>query len=133
MQNTVTAIFPYQLFQNQPRLHKNVAVYFIEDALFFKQFNFHQQKLVLHRASTKFYESWLKEQQYEVHYAGTHSSESDCGKLVHCPAKQNTIDIHFADPADNYSYINFKMQTQITYTQLIEMEQRKWPHFPVRV
>jgi deoxyribodipyrimidine photolyase-related protein len=102
MSSTVTIIFPHQLFQNHPGLQKNAAVYLVEEWLFFKQYNFHQQKLVLHRASMKFYESWLKKQQYKVHYAETHSLESDCRKLVQYLAKQNITDIYIADPADNW-------------------------------
>jgi flavin reductase (DIM6/NTAB) family NADH-FMN oxidoreductase RutF len=91
MPNAVTIIFPHQLFQHHPGLQKNAAVYLVEEWLFLKQYNFHQQKLVLHRASMKFYESWLKKQQYKVHYAETHAQESDCRKLVQALAIFSSI------------------------------------------
>jgi deoxyribodipyrimidine photolyase-related protein len=98
----VTVILPHQLFQNHPGLQKDASIYLVEEALFFRQFNFHQQKLVLHRASMKFYESWLKKQQYKVHYIETLAPESDCRKLVQALAKQNITDIHIAAPADKW-------------------------------
>jgi deoxyribodipyrimidine photolyase-related protein len=126
MPNTVTVIFPHQLFQNHPGLQKNAAVYLVEEWLFFKQYNFHQQKLILHRASMKFYESWLKNQQYKVHYAETHSLESDCRKLVQALAKQNTTDIHIANPTDNW--LLKRMQKACTLNN-IKLQVHATPNF----
>ena len=60
MANSVTIIFPHQLFQNHPALQNGRAVYLVEEWLFFRQYNFHRQKLILQRASMKFYEDWLQ-------------------------------------------------------------------------
>jgi deoxyribodipyrimidine photolyase-related protein len=100
--NEVTIIFPHQLFQHHPALQKNAVVYLVEESLFFKQYNFHQQKLVLHRASMKFYESWLKKHNYTVHYIATIEPENDCRKLVKKLAAQKITAIYIADPADNW-------------------------------
>jgi len=51
-------IYPNQLFKNIEIL-ENSKVLLVEDPLFFTQYNFHIQKLVLHRASMKFYEQHL--------------------------------------------------------------------------
>ena len=56
-------IFPHQLFESHPALEKNRDVFLVEEYLFFRQYNFHKQKLVFHRASMKFYESFLKDQK----------------------------------------------------------------------
>ena len=45
----VTLIFPHQLFKVHPSLKKGQVVYLIAAWLFFKQYNFHVQKIVLHR------------------------------------------------------------------------------------
>lgn len=102
MAKAVTLIFPHQLFQNHPALREENAVYLIEEWLFFKQYNFHQQKLLLHRASMKFYESWLIAKGFEVSYVSTNESESDCRLFVKKIGKQTITDIHIAHPADNW-------------------------------
>lgn len=60
-------IYPNQLFKNIEIL-KNSKVLLVEDPLFFTQYDFHIQKLVLHRASMKFYEEYLKEKNITVEY-----------------------------------------------------------------
>lgn len=60
-------VYPHQLFKNIENL-KNKKVLLIEEALFFTQFKFHIQKLVLHRATMKFYEEYLKENSIDVEY-----------------------------------------------------------------
>jgi len=50
---SATVIFSHQLFPDHPAVTKGQFVYLIEDWLFFGQCNFHQQKLVLHRAGMK--------------------------------------------------------------------------------
>jgi len=60
-------IYPHQLFENIVNL-KGKKVLLIEEPLFFSQYTFHIQKLINHRASLKFYESYLKENSIEVEY-----------------------------------------------------------------
>ncbi len=102
MANGVTIIFPHQLFQNHPVLQKNREIYLVEEWLFFKQYNFHKQKLVLHRASIKFYENWLQQHKYKVTYIEAGVKESDCQQLVTHLAKQKITDIHIAAVEDNW-------------------------------
>ncbi len=60
-------LYPHQLFSDIELL-KNKKVLLIEEPLFFTQFAFHIQKLVFHRASTKFYETYLQAHHIEVEY-----------------------------------------------------------------
>lgn len=60
-------IFTNQLFKNLSSI-KNNKTFLIEDAEFFNGYNFHKNKLVLHRASMKFYETYLKENGFDVDY-----------------------------------------------------------------
>ena len=46
-------LYPNQLFKNISNF-MNKKVLLIEEPLFFTQYNFHIQKLILHRASMKF-------------------------------------------------------------------------------
>ena len=55
---TVQLIFPHQLFQEISFLEKEIPVFLVEEFLFFKQYQFHQQKLSFHRATMKFYEDF---------------------------------------------------------------------------
>ncbi len=56
-QKTALIIFPNQLFEAVMSRNDKPVVILVEDDLFFKQFRFHKQKLILHRASMKEYES----------------------------------------------------------------------------
>ena len=66
-------IFPHQLFADHPGLKLRPSrVVLIEDSLFFgdREYpaTFHKQKLWLHRATMKRYESWLNEKGIETLY-----------------------------------------------------------------
>ncbi len=102
MQNSATLIFPHQLFQNHPGLLRGRVVYLVEEWLFFKQYNFHKKKLVLHRATMKFYESWLRENGYQVRYIDTNTAENDCRVLAASMATQGIQHIYIADVADDW-------------------------------
>lgn len=102
MLNSVTLIFPHQLFHNHPALQKDREVYLVEEWLFFKQYNFHRQKLVLHRSSMKFYEDWLQQNGYTTNYIETGTKENDCRILVASLAQQNITHIYIAAVADNW-------------------------------
>jgi deoxyribodipyrimidine photolyase-related protein len=60
-------IYPHQLFKNIAAL-KGFKILIIQEPLFFTQYVFHIQKLILHRASMKFYENYLKQQGMDVEY-----------------------------------------------------------------
>ena len=55
----------------------NKKTYLIEEHLFFKQFNFHKQKLVFHRSSMKNYENYLLSKGIDIAYIETKNQESD--------------------------------------------------------
>ena len=60
-------VFPHQLFENIDPL-KGKKVLLIEEPLYFTYYKFHIQKLVMHRASMKFYEKYLRENRIVVEY-----------------------------------------------------------------
>ena len=98
--SSVTLIFPHQLFQSHPGSQKDRSVYLVEEWLFIQQYNFHQQKLILHRASMKFYEQWLMNQEFKTIYIETSDSRNDIRQLIQFLAKQEVKAIHIADVAD---------------------------------
>lgn len=100
--NAVTLIFPHQLFENHPALQKGRVVYLVEEWLYFRQYNFHRQKLVLHRASMKFYEAWLLQNDYTVNYIETVAKENDCRELLRHLAENKITHIHLAAVSDDW-------------------------------
>ena len=55
----VNLVFPHQLFKDVDILENGYPVIIIEEFLFFRNENFHKQKLLFHRLSMKSYELFL--------------------------------------------------------------------------
>ena len=102
MSNSVSLIFPHQLFRDNPVVQKNRKVYLIEEALLFNQYQFHQQKIVLHRASLKFYEEYLTKEGIDVSYIQHNEKEANCSYLIEALAKKGISSIHITDVVDNW-------------------------------
>jgi deoxyribodipyrimidine photolyase-related protein len=66
--NDAILIFPHQLYKQPEILQKSKRIYLFEDPLYFSQYSFHKQKILLHRASMKYYESYLQKQGFIVDY-----------------------------------------------------------------
>lgn len=66
--NCINLIFPNQLFRDLTSLDKKNRCFLVEEEEFFTKFNFNKNKLVLHRSSMKFYQSYLKDNGYDVVY-----------------------------------------------------------------
>lgn len=49
--NSAAIVYPHQLWTTNPAIATSDVVFLVEDPLFFTQYQFHVQKLVLHRAS----------------------------------------------------------------------------------
>ena len=77
MSKKINIIFPHQLFEDCSLIRGEGIFYVIEEFLFFKQFNFHKQKIAFHRSSMKFYESYLKSKNKDVHYIDSNDERSD--------------------------------------------------------
>ncbi len=99
---SATLIFPHQLFNNHPAVLQSRMVYIIEEHLFFKQYNFHQQKLVLHRASMKNYAGYLASKKILAEYIEAVNDLSDVRQLIPYLQHQKINEIHFADVVDNW-------------------------------
>jgi deoxyribodipyrimidine photolyase-related protein len=102
MSNVASIVFPHQLFREHPALVPSGSVYLVEEWLFFHQYRFHQQKLVLHRATMRMYADYLTEQGYEVHYIPATSQECDIQKLLPTIAITGVRELHYADVVDDW-------------------------------
>jgi deoxyribodipyrimidine photolyase-related protein len=102
MANSASFIFPHQLFQNNPVIQKGRMVYLVEEELYFNQYPFHKQKLVLHRASMKFYEQYLLQDGYRINYIDCSSKLSKIENLIDTLAKDGINEMHIAEVVDNW-------------------------------
>ncbi|AYL98129.1 cryptochrome/photolyase family protein [Mucilaginibacter celer] len=100
--NSATLIFPHQLFKQHPQIKQSRQVYLVEESLFFNQYNFNKKKLVLHRASMKFYAGALSAKNIDVKYIEAHDELADIRKLIIALAKQGFKHIYYVDTADNW-------------------------------
>lgn len=75
-------VFPHQLFEQSILLEKCDTIYLVEEYLFFRQYNFHKQKIIFHRASMKFYEHYLQSKNIRVIYVDAFNELSDIRKLI---------------------------------------------------
>ena len=98
----VFLLFPHQLFKNPLPVNTNTPIYLIEQALFFTQYRFHKQKIILHRSSMKYYEQHLLSQGFFVTYVEHHQPASSIQALIELLAEKQTTHIHLYFPNDNW-------------------------------
>lgn len=82
-------LFPHQLFKDKMMAQTCDEIYLFEDELYFKQYNFHKQKLVLHRASMKYYADYIADATV-VNY----TPYGDKGQLEDIIQKHRKDEIH---------------------------------------
>ncbi len=95
-------IFPHQLFENSILIEKCHTIYLVEEWLFFKQFNFHQQKIAFHRSSMQFYKSYLLENNCQVVYINSFEEIADIQQLIPHLKSIGIEAIEYIDPTDNW-------------------------------
>jgi deoxyribodipyrimidine photolyase-related protein len=102
MLDRASIIFPNQLFRQHPALVPGGIVYLVEEWLYFHQYNFHQQKLLLHRATMRMYADYLSGQGCQVRYIPATSAECDVQKLLPIIASAGVRELHYADVVDDW-------------------------------
>ena len=98
----INIIFPHQLFLKSPLLENNNEIYLIEEYLFFKQYQFHKQKIAFHRASMKSYCQYLKDLGKTVHYIESGNELSDIRQFGKELQNKSVTGIHVIDPTDDW-------------------------------
>ncbi len=98
----INLVFPHQLFEKNPLLSDKRTNWLVEEYLFFRQYAFHRQKLVFHRSSMQYYQSWLRDHDHAVRYVHATDAESDIRKLVPALQKEGVEKMHYIDPTDNW-------------------------------
>jgi deoxyribodipyrimidine photolyase-related protein len=93
-------IFPHQLFEQNILASKCDTIYLIEEWLYFKQYNFHRQKIAFHRASMKFYESYLRSKNIKVVYIDSFDELADVRKLIPFLKTKGVNSFEYIDTTD---------------------------------
>jgi deoxyribodipyrimidine photolyase-related protein len=75
---TCTLVFPHQLYLTSSAFNKEAPIFILEDALFFTQFSFHKQKLLLHRLTMRHWQLAQENKGYKVTKVGY----KECSNLV---------------------------------------------------
>jgi deoxyribodipyrimidine photolyase-related protein len=96
----VTLVYPHQLFSESPALQKDRPVILAEDPWFFIRRKFHTHKLVLHRASMKFYQDYLAGRGFVVDYRETAGLRKS-GDLIVQLAGNGITEVHVCDLLEN--------------------------------
>ncbi len=93
-------IFPHQLFEKNILLSTCNTIYLVEEWLFFRQYNFHKRKISFHRASMKFYESYLKSKNIQVVYIDAIHELADVRKLIPYLKSKGITAFEYLDTTD---------------------------------
>ena len=96
----INIIFPNQLFKT-PSLNIKNRTYLIEEYLFFRQYNFHKQKIHFHRASMKNYEKHLASMGFNVTYIDSFDDNADIRTFLQTQVDEKCT-IHCYHPEDNW-------------------------------
>lgn len=99
---TAFLIFPHQLFADTELLRDFDELYLIEEFLFFAQYRFHKQKLLLHRASMQYYKDLLLEKGFRLKYIEAAEAEADVRLLIQSLGKSGVQSIGCYDVCDNW-------------------------------
>lgn len=97
MKTKIVLIFPHQLFEHHPAFAQDRYIFIVEHPRYFTDFNFHVQKIVLHRASCKAFYDRLKDQGYRASYVSL-DQVKDFFTEIKKPALE---EVHIADVVDH--------------------------------
>tara|TARA_B100000767_G_scaffold275704_1_gene314481 strand:+ start:7055 stop:8536 length:1482 start_codon:yes stop_codon:yes gene_type:complete len=100
MKLTCSIIFPNQLFKENPIFDMKNEVFLIEEFLFFKQYKFHKQKILFHRASMKYYSEYISNMGIKVNYIDSNNNLSDIRNLIPALSKKGFKEIKYTDSVD---------------------------------
>ena len=96
----INIIFPNQLFKT-PSLNKGNRTFLIEEYLFFRQYNFHKQKIHFHRATMKNYEKHLTSMGYRVTYINALDRNADIRTFLETQVNEKCT-LYCYHPEDNW-------------------------------
>jgi deoxyribodipyrimidine photolyase-related protein len=95
---TAALVYPHQLFDPHPAVAGSDVVFLVEDPLFFRQYAFHRQKLMLHRATMKRY---AREVLPKARHVDAHQL-AHTGDVVPLVKKAKCGAVRVVDPNDDW-------------------------------
>lgn len=98
----INIVFPHQLFAHSALLEQPGDFYLIEEYLYFKQYNFHKQKLRYHRASMQFYKDYLLQSKKTVNYINSAENHSDIRECIAWAQQKGVQSVHVIDAEDDW-------------------------------
>ncbi len=122
MKKTAKVILPHQLFEFSPLFSVEGDIYLIEEHSFFKQYNFHKQKIAFHRATMKFYEDYLLGKGFTVHYIESTKTKSDIALLISSLKTQHVSSLVIIDPVDTLLIKKIKKSCKASKIELTVLE-----------
>ena len=111
----INIIFPNQLFEKSFSISNGCKTYLIEEYLFFKQYNFHKQKIFFHRSSMKSYQDFLIKKGVEVIYVDSYNENSDVRNFL---SNTEISKINIYHPEDNWLEKRIKETCQINKIEI---------------
>ena len=112
MSKSINLIFPNQLFEDHPLLKNDGDFYLIEEHLFFREFKFHKQKIAFHRASMKFFQTYLEKNGAKVMYIESGDDLADIRNFQTEIRKENITEINVISPSDDWLERRLKKVSQ---------------------
>ena len=97
---SIGIVFPHQLIEQSILTSLCDTIYLVEEHLFFKHFNFHKKKIAFHRASMKFYESYLQSKNITVVYIDSFDDLADIRKLIPYLKSKGVHSFDYLDTTD---------------------------------
>ena len=98
--NKAGILFPHQLFEKNILTSTCNIIYLVEEWLYFRQYNFHKQKIAFHRASMKFYENYLQSKNIKVVYIDAFNELADVRKLIPYLKEKGMTVFEYIDTTD---------------------------------
>ncbi len=97
----VGLIYPHQLFRPHPAAAGVEMVVLVEDPLFFRQYRFHRQKLMMHRAAMKACAEEYSRAGQRVEYVEA-DALSESGDLTKWLKRNKVKEVQFVEPWDDW-------------------------------
>ena len=98
----VRLVYPHQLFVEHLEAPAGTTLVMVEDDLFFRQYRFHVQKLVLHRASMRRFAARLRDASFDVEVLETDADTTTGERLTALLERLRPTEISVFDVVDDW-------------------------------
>ncbi len=98
----VRLVLPHQLFEAHLEAPDDTVFVLIEHDLLFRQYRFHVQKLILHRASMKRFSTRLEERGFDVEYVETDGRTTSRAALAKLLKRLGSTEVTVYDVVDDW-------------------------------